>query len=251
MSVVRASDLGVSFGQPVLRDVTIDIHSGEFVALMGANGTGKTTLVRCLLGLLRPDSGESWLFDTPVSRFRQWQRVAYVPQRLIAHSAVPLSVEEAVRSALTSAHHRWRPMNREERTRVKDAIESVGLTDRCKDRLEDLSGGQQRRVMIARALATKAELLIMDEPTAGIVAGEQSRLAGHMSALHDAGVTIVLITHDLGPVAGLADRAIVLGPPTAGSVRYDGASPPPAQWTEHVWHHSHDTPEDPGLLEGP
>src|SRR5690606_34742131 len=141
--------------------------------------------------------------------------------------------------------------NREERTRVKDAIESVGLTDRCKDRLEDLSGGQQRRVMIARALATKAELLIMDEPTAGIDAGEQSRLAGHMSALHDAGVTIVLITHDLGPVAGLADRAIVLGPPTAGSVRYDGASPPPAQWTEHVWHHSHDTPEDPGLLEGP
>lgn len=251
MSVVRASDLGVSFGQPVLRDVTIDIGSGEFVALMGANGTGKTTLVRSLLGLIRPDEGQAWLFDTPVPRFRQWHRVAYVPQRLLAHSAVPLSVEEAVRSALTSAHHRWRPMNREERSRVREAIESVGLTDRCKDRLEDLSGGQQRRVMIARALATRAELLIMDEPTAGIDAGEQSRLAGHMAALHDTGATIVLITHDLGPVASLAQRAIVLGPPAGGSVRYDGASPPPPQWTEHVWHHSHDAPEDTGLLEGP
>src|SRR5690606_21378779 len=103
MSVVRASGLGVSFGQPVLRDVTLDIGTGEFVALMGANGTGKTTLVRCLLGLLKPDSGQAWLFDTPLPRFRQWPRVAYVPQRLVANSAVPLSVEEAVRSALTSA----------------------------------------------------------------------------------------------------------------------------------------------------
>lgn len=251
MSVVRASELGASFGQPVLRDVTIDIGGGEFVALMGANGTGKTTLVRCLLGLLRPDTGQAWLFDTPVPRFRQWQRVAYVPQRLLAHSAVPLSVEEAVRSALTSAHHRWRPLNRDERSRVRTALEQVGLHERAHDRLEDLSGGQQRRVMIARALASRAELLILDEPTAGIDAGEQARLAGHMADLHDQGVTIVLITHDLGPVASLADRAIVLGAPNGGSIRYDGTSPPPPQWTEHVWHHSHDTPEDSSLLEGP
>ncbi|HNE89316.1 MAG: metal ABC transporter ATP-binding protein [Candidatus Nanopelagicales bacterium] len=251
MSVVRASGLGVSFGQPVLRDVTLDIGTGEFVALMGANGTGKTTLVRCLLGLLKPDSGQAWLFDTPLPRFRQWPRVAYVPQRLVANSAVPLSVEEAVRSALTSAHHRWRPLNREERNRVRAALEQVGLADRARHRLEDLSGGQQRRVMIARALATRAELLIMDEPTAGIDAGEQTRLAEHMSSLHRQGVTILLITHDLGPVASLAQRAIVLGPPSTRSVRYDGPTPPPPQWTEHVWHHSHDTPEDTGLLEGP
>lgn len=251
MSVVRTSGLGVQFGQPVLRDVTIDIEAGEFVALMGANGTGKTTLVRSLLGLLRPDAGQAWLFDTPVSRFHQWQRVAYVPQRLLANSAVPLSVEEAVRSALTSAHHRWRPLNRNERSRVRQALEDVGLRERCKDRLEDLSGGQQRRVMVARALATRADLLIMDEPTAGIDAGEQARLAGHVAQLHADGVTIVLITHDLGPVASLAERAIVLGPPAGGSVRYDGASPPPLQWTEHVWHHNHDTDEPHGLMEGP
>jgi len=252
MSVVRTQGLGVDFGQPALRDVTIDIGAGEFVALMGANGTGKTTLVRAILGLLRPDHGQAWLFDTPTEKFRQWPRVAYVPQRLLAATAVPLSVEEAVRSALTSAHHRWRPISRDERTRVHQALERVGLREKARHRLEDLSGGQQRRVMIARALTTQADLLIMDEPTAGIDAGEQRRLARHIEALHDAGTTIILITHDLGPLASLAGRAIVLGAPAQGSVRYDGASPPPAQWTENVWHHSPEELDDePGLLEGP
>lgn len=251
MTVVRTHGLGVTFGQPVLRDVTISIEAGEFVALMGANGTGKTTLVRTLLGLQRPSAGEAWLFDTPVARFHAWPRVSYVPQHLLTGSAVPLSVEEAVRSALTSGAHRLRPLRRSQRERVHTALEQVGLAQRAHDRLEDLSGGQRRRVMIARALATSADLLILDEPTAGIDAGEQSRLAGHMAALHKAGATVLLITHDLGPVASLAERAIVLGHPSQPSVRYDGSSPPPAQWTEHVWHHSHESRVEPRLLEDP
>ncbi len=250
MSAIRTENLSVAFGQPVLRDVTVDIAEGDFVALMGANGTGKTTLVRAMLGLVKPDRGSAWLFDAPVAKFRQWQRVAYVPQRLLAHSAVPLSVEEAVRAALTSAHHRWRPLNRAEHKRVRNALDQVGLSARAQDRLEDLSGGQQRRVMIARALAASADLLLMDEPTAGIDAGEQERLASHVASLHAAGMTILLITHDVGPVARLAGRAIVLGAATGQSVRYDGPSPPPERWTEHVWHHSPDAPEGSGLLEG-
>lgn len=252
MSAIRTEDLTVSFAQPVLRSVTLTIEPGEFVALMGANGTGKTTLVRAVLGLIKADSGQAWLFDTPVSRFRDWHRLAYVPQRLLTTSAVPLSVEEAVRSALTTGKHRLRPAAKGAHRRVREALTQVGLADRARHRLEDLSGGQQRRVMIARALAAGAELLIMDEPTAGIDAGEQARLAQHLEGLHAAGATIVLITHDLGPVASLAERAIVLGPDGSTSVRYDGQSPPPPEWTENVWHHSHDLPEaQPGLLEGP
>lgn len=251
MSIIRTQDLGVDFGQPVLCDVSIEVGAGEFVALMGANGTGKTTLVRTVLGLIRPTQGRTWLFDTATDTFRDWQRVAYVPQRLLAASAVPLSVEEAVRSALTTGPSRLRPLTRAQRARVHDALEQVGMSERAKDRLEDLSGGQQRRVMIARALTTDADLLIMDEPTAGVDAGEQARLATHMAALHARGAAVVLITHDLGPVASLAQRAIVLGPATQPSIRYDGASPPPERWTEHVWHHSHDEPGDAGLLESP
>jgi zinc transport system ATP-binding protein len=251
MSALRTDSLGVDFGQPVLRDVTLTIEQGEFVALMGANGTGKTTLVRTVLGLIRPGVGRVWLFDTPGDRFRQWQRVSYVPQRLLAGSAVPLSVEEAVRSALTTGRNRLRPLGRAQRGRVRTALDHVGLAGRAKDRLDDLSGGQQRRVMIARALASDADLLIMDEPTAGIDAGEQARLAAHMAELREAGRTVVLITHDLGPVASLATRAVVLGHPSQPSVRYDGPSPPPPRWTEHVWHHSPEAPPEPGLLEGP
>jgi zinc transport system ATP-binding protein len=251
VSVIRTRDLTVSFGKPVLEEVSIDIDPGEFVALMGANGTGKTTLVRAALGLVRPESGRAWLFDTPVGQFHQWERLAYVPQRLLAASAVPLSVEEAVRSALTTGKDRWRPLTRGARGRVHHALTQVGLHGRARDRLEDLSGGQQRRVMIARALVTGAELLILDEPTAGIDAGEQARLAQHLAALRDQGTTIVLITHDLGPVASLSTRAIVLGTPAEGSVRYDGQSPPPPQWTEQVWHHSPEVAVEPGLLEGP
>ncbi len=251
MSVVRTEGLGVSFGQPVLNDVSIDLDAGQFVALMGANGTGKTTLVRTLLGLQRPSTGRAWLFDAPVPSFKSWRRVSYVPQRLLAAGAVPLSVEEAVRSALTTGPSRLRPLTRAQRARVSEALEQVGMATRAKDRLEDLSGGQQRRVMIARALTTDADLLIMDEPTAGVDAGEQTRLAGHIATLHARGAAIVLITHDLGPVASLAQRAIVLGPASLPSVRYDGPSPPPERWTEHVWHHSHDEPDEPPLLEAP
>lgn len=251
VSVIRTQGLGVEFGQPVLNDVSIEIAPGEFVALMGANGTGKTTLVRTILGLQKPSAGTAWLFDTPVSRFTGWPRVSYVPQRLTAAAAVPLSVEEAVRSALTTGQSRLRPLTRGQRARVTDALDRVGMSHRAKDRLEDLSGGQQRRVMIARALTTDAELLIMDEPTAGVDAGEQARLAEHMAELHASGAAIVLITHDLGPVASLAQRAIVLGPAVQPSVRYDGTSPPPERWTERVWHHSHDDDADPPLLEAP
>lgn len=249
MSAIRTEHLGVTFGNPVLHDVTTDIGEGEFVALMGANGTGKTTLVRAALGLLKPSTGRVLLFDTPVSRFRQWHRVAYVPQHLLTTSAVPLSVEEAVRAALTTTAHRWRPISKAERARVHLALEHVGLSERRHDRFEDLSGGQQRRVMIARALVSQADLLILDEPTAGVDTREQKRLARYIAQLHAMGTTIVLITHDLGPVASLAQRAIVLGPPQQGSVRYDGPSPPPPQWTEHVWHHSPEDPGEPGLLE--
>lgn len=251
MSVVRTRDLSVRFGRPVLEAVSIEVAAGEFVALMGANGTGKTTLVRAILGLTKVERGEAWLFDTPVGDFRHWERLAYVPQRLLTTSAVPLSVEEAVRSALTTGKDRWRPVTRGARHRVHEALERVGLSSRARDRLEDLSGGQQRRVMIARALATGAGLLLMDEPTAGVDVGEQARLAGHLHDLHEQGTTIILITHDLGPVASLSTRAIVLGSPGRGSVRYDGPSPPPPQWTEHVWHHSPDELDEPSLLEGP
>ena len=216
---------------------------------MGANGTGKTTLIRSLLGLIKADEGRAWLFRHPDLGFRQWQRVAYVPQHLIAANAVPVSVEEAVRSALANPTQRWRPLSREQRSSISSALKRVGLEARGKDRLEDLSGGQQRRVMIARALVTGADLLIMDEPTAGVDQGNRPGWRAHAGPSRGRGHN-----HPDHPRPGtggsLATRAIVLGQPSQNSVRYDGPTLP-ARWTEHVWHHSHDAEPEPRLLEDP
>jgi zinc transport system ATP-binding protein len=223
----------------VVDEVDLTIGLGEFVAILGENGTGKTTLMRALLGLVPLAHGSLRLFGEPADEFRDWQRLAYVPQRLLAAGNVPVSVNEVVRSARISPRHRFRP-DRGAATRVRDALEQVGLTHRAHDRFDSLSGGQQRRAMIARALTTDADAFVLDEPTAGIDAESQEHLAATLATLSASGRTILLVTHELGAVAGLATRAIVLGRTDHGSVLYDGPAPPPRHLRHDIAHHEHD-----------
>ena len=166
-AVVDCRDVGIAIDHtPILRDVSITIDAGEFVAILGANGTGKTTLMRAILGLTPLSSGTVSLYGTPLDHFREWQRMAYVPQRLQSAGAVPVSVHEVVGASLISPRHRL--PRRGDRKTVLDALALVGLEDRRKDRFDSLSGGQQRRVMIAAALAKQADTYVLDEPTAGV-----------------------------------------------------------------------------------
>ncbi len=239
-------------GECVVDEVTLAVAPGEFVAVLGENGSGKTTLMQALLGLVPLSHGAVSIHGTPVAQFRDWDRIGYVPQRLLSAGAVPMSVHEVVESARWSPRTRWRLRRKEDRAATSAALHEVGLWDRRDDRLDTLSGGQQRRVLIARALATGADTLILDEPTAGIDAESQTRLATTLRRLRDGGRTILLVTHELGPVADLTTRAIVLARGEHGSVRYDG---PPRQEElahHHAWHHSEDIapPPAPTLLEG-
>lgn len=224
----------------ILSNVDLVVHSGEFVAVLGANGSGKTTLMRAILGLLPVTSGSIHLFGTPLGRFREWEKLAYVPQRLHSAGAVPVSVHEVVGAGLISPRHRF--PQRGDRRRVTDALAEVGLADRRRDRFDELSGGQQRRAMIAAALAKDADLYVLDEPTAGVDADSQARIAETFGRLRDAGRTTLLVTHELGPFASLATRIVVLGSRHEGgsTVVYDGSAPPPEHLVERVWHHSED-----------
>jgi zinc transport system ATP-binding protein len=248
--VVDISRLCVEFdGEHVLEDVDLTIHPGEFVALLGPNGSGKTTLVRAMLGLQPYAHGRVALFGQPLARFRSWQRIALVPQRLPGASSIPVSVWEAVLSGLISPRRRWRPFSRVEREAATSALEAVGLLDRRQERLDTLSGGQQRRVLIARALAAEPDLLVMDEPTAGVDSEHVARLTLLLAQLHERGITIVVVTHELTGIAHLVTRAVVLDPDSRESVVFDGPPPVPGHHLhDHVHHHEGDG-EPPVVVE--
>ncbi len=233
-SVARAC---VTFdGDCVVDEVDLTIATGEFVAVLGENGTGKTTLVRAMLGLTPLSHGSVRLHGAPLESFKDWGRIGYVPQRLLSSGAVPTSVREVVASAL------WGPRARFRRSlhaaSVERALRDVELWDRRDDRLDTLSGGQQRRVLIARALAGGADTFVLDEPTAGIDTESQSRLALTLRGLKESGATVVVVTHEIGALSDLVTRALVLGRGEHGSVLYDGPPRREELAHHHAWHHS-------------
>lgn len=230
---IRLEDGAVAIGgRPVLRHVDLEVSAGEFVALMGANGSGKSTLVRTLVGLRPLSSGRLELFGTELARFREWQRIGYVPQRGGAASGVPASVLEVVTSGRLTRRRLLRPLTRADRDAVAGALEVVGLADAARESVATLSGGQQQRVLIARALAGEPEVLLLDEPTAGVDRANQQALSQALGVLKSRGVTVVLVAHELGPLAALVDRSVLM---SHGRVTYDG--PPLGDHGEPHAHH--------------
>ncbi|HEX5569620.1 MAG TPA: metal ABC transporter ATP-binding protein [Streptomyces sp.] len=195
--------------RPVLRGIDLTVERGEVVALLGANGSGKSTTVRAVVGQVPLTDGHLELFGTPLRRFSDWRRVGYVPQRSTAAGGVPATVREVVASGRL-ARTRLRPLRRGDRAAVHRALERVGLADRAGDSVDALSGGQHQRVLIARALAGEPELLIMDEPLAGVDLVSQGVLADALADQVARGVSVLLVLHELGPLAPLIDHTVVL-----------------------------------------
>jgi zinc transport system ATP-binding protein len=214
-------DLG---GRTVLHDVSVRIDEGEFVALLGPNGAGKSTLVRALVGLVPLAAGRLAVFGTPLGRFHDWWRIGYVPQRLAVGGGVPATVHEVVASGRVGRAGRFRRTSAADRAAVEHALEDVGMAERAHEPVSALSGGQQQRVLIARALAGEPEVLVLDEPTAGVDADSQDTLAGALGHLSNAGGSVVLVAHELGPLESLIGRAVVL---RDGYVVSDGPPPEP------------------------
>lgn len=207
-------------GRPVLRHLNLTVKRGEFVVLMGANGSGKSTLVRALTGLRPLARGSLQLFGTDFARFRDWYRLGYVPQRPSAAAGVPTNVWEVVASGRLTRRRPLRPKSAADRAAIASALEVVGLTHRARHSVTTLSGGQHQRVLIARALAGEPELILLDEPTAGVDLPNQEALAQALGVLKERGATVVLVAHEIGPMAPLIDRAIVM---RDGQIAYDGA----------------------------
>jgi zinc transport system ATP-binding protein len=215
-------------GESVLRHVTLSVPRGEFLAILGGNGAGKSTLLRALLGLIPLESGQPEIWGEPADSFKNWQDIAYVPQQLTSTGAVPVSVQEVVSSGQFTPRRRGK---RPAKAKVREALESVGLWSRRRESLHKLSGGQQRRVMIARALARGSDTFLLDEPTAGVDEENRERLHKTLEQLRDDGSTVLLVTHELTGIRDLATRCVVLGTDGPDSVTFAG--PPPELQSVH------------------
>jgi zinc transport system ATP-binding protein len=236
---------GASFGyakHAVVSDLTLEIHAGEVVAILGPNGSGKSTLVKGLLGLNDHLLGEAELFGTPIDRFRNHVRLGYVPQRHTLSTSVRATVAEIVAIGRLP-HQNWlgRP-NHEDRRIIQESLTLVGLDDRATVDVSTLSGGQQRRVLIARALAAQPDVLIMDEPTAGVDLASQEVLSQVLARLARRGATMLIVTHELRALHGVLTRIVGLD---GGRIIFDGTP------QEHdVWHGATAAGTDPHLHDG-
>jgi len=200
---VRFNETWFSYdSEPVVRDINFSITPGEFAAILGPNGSGKTTLMKLALGLLKPTSGQVLLFGQPAESFTDWHRVGYVPQRTQAtESRFPASVREIVNFGAYSGFSPFAIFKRKSVERVDEAMEMAGIQHLAERRVSDLSVGQQQRMLIARSLVRRPDLLVLDEPVAGIDAAGEEQFHTMVRRLNrDLGITIVMVSHDIGAV---------------------------------------------------
>jgi ABC-type Mn2+/Zn2+ transport system ATPase subunit len=201
--------------------VTLDVAEGTFTALIGPNGAGKTTLLRLLLGLESPRAGEIRVFGQPPGV--RGQRVGYVPQRTGVPDGFPLSAEEVVLMGRYALMGWGRRPSRGDHDAARTALARVGLGDAARRRFGELSGGQQRRALIARALVGEPRLLLLDEPTAGLDPAAQARFYDVCCVLQkEVGLTLIAASHDVEVVAQHADTVLLIdrsvqsmGPPAS------------------------------------
>ena len=225
--IIRTDDVVVTLDHvPILHQVSMHVNAGEVVALMGANGSGKTTLVRAILGLTPHEQGQVCLFGQEIGRFHDWARVGYVPQRASVQQP-QARVDEVVATGRLAHRRPFVPASAADRAIAADSLAQVGLSNRARDAFRHLSGGQQQRVLIARALAAQADLLVMDEPMAGVDLDAQDAIAALLANLKVRGLTQLIVLHETGPLAALVDRTVILSdgrvlPPDAPHVNPPG-----------------------------
>ena len=202
---VAVTDLSVAFGSTlVLSSIDMTVTTGESVALLGANGSGKSTLIKTILGLNPIRTGSVRLFGHDLEHRSRvsWSRIGYVPQRVGAASGVPATALEVVRSGLLGPRRPFADRGR-----------------RARDHVQVFSGGQAQRVLIARALVRDPSLLILDEPLAGIDRASRQALADTLTSLHERGLTLITVLHEMGELADIVERAVVL---VEGRISSDG-----------------------------
>jgi ABC-type Mn2+/Zn2+ transport system ATPase subunit len=206
--ILDVSELSIRYeGRPALEDVSFHLHPGERVAVVGPNGAGKSTLLKVVAGVLRPTTGKVTVFGSgPAGHVC----IGYVPQRAQVDLRFPVSVADVVMMGRIARLGLFGMPKKKDWEFVHAALETVGMAEFEKRQIGELSGGQQQRMFIARSLAQEAELMLMDEPLAGLDSPSQEGLLGLLGELQDRGVTVIVAIHDLDQAARYFDRILLL-----------------------------------------
>jgi zinc transport system ATP-binding protein len=188
-----------SFGaQTILEDISLTVEAGDFWGLIGPNGGGKSTLLKLILGMLSPDSGTIIVLGAPPGDART--RIGYVPQNVHLNVHFPIAVVDVVLMGRLGPHRLGRSYSRTDREIARTCLEEVGMAAFAKRPMANLSGGERQRVIIARALATQPQILLLDEPTSSIDPHFEENLFGILERLNQH-ITILLVTHDIGVIS--------------------------------------------------
>ncbi len=196
----------------VLDKVSLNLHKGDYLGIIGPNGGGKSTLLKIMLGLLKPTKGSVRIFGQDLKNFKDWSKIGYVPQRTGQfESSFPATVEEVVEMGRYAKAGLLKGLSKTDKSEVKKALERVGMLEYKERLIGQLSGGQQQRVFIARALVTEPEIIFLDEPTAGVDVKTQKEFYTLLRKLNkELNLTLVLISHELDVVAHEASEICYL-----------------------------------------
>jgi zinc transport system ATP-binding protein len=206
----------VSFGYDqnvVLENIHLDVYEGDYLGIVGPNGSAKSTLLKLMLNILKPTQGKIEIFGQNIEKFKEWGKVGYVAQKATSfNTSFPATVEEVVGANLYSHIGLFRGMNKTHKEKIHEALEVVGMEAYYKRLIGNLSGGQQQKVFIARALVSSPKVIFLDEPTVGIDLKSQGEFYRLLEKLNkEMGITIIMISHDVGMITEKVSRVACMG----------------------------------------
>jgi zinc transport system ATP-binding protein len=210
--ILQIKNVNFNFGKTqVLADVSLTVFAGDFLALIGPNGSGKTTLLKLILGIYPLQTGSINLCHYPLQKFQCWDKIGYVPQKATHFEEFfPASVEEVVSMGLISQKKFPKKLNPSDQQKIISALQTVEMEPYAVKRIGELSGGQKQRVFIARAIVANPQILFLDEPTTGVDQKTQTNFYELLHQLNQKGITIILVSHDIGRVTKYVTKIATL-----------------------------------------
>ncbi|MBW4828551.1 MAG: metal ABC transporter ATP-binding protein [Clostridiaceae bacterium] len=212
--IVEFENISFSYGKnEVLDNINFHIEKGDFIGIIGPNGSAKSTLMKVMIGILKPDIGRVKLFNEDLKDFKDLHRVGYISQNVRdINPRFPATVEEIVESNLYSQLGLLKISNKNIKEKTHEVLRIVGMEEYKDTLIGKLSGGQKQRVFIARSLINNPEILFMDEPLVGVDIGSQKKFYSLMDKLNkDYNITLVMVSHDIGTIKNRANKIFILG----------------------------------------